>query len=343
MKSSMNRRRFLKTGAAGLVLAPSIARPAARAEFNLAFATLAPRGSSFHQSFQSMGQRWRESTNGRVGVTIYPGTQGGESAIVRRMGINQLQGAMLTAGGMGLIDKSPTALQLLPMMFQSWAEVDHVRETMRPRLEEAFNRRGYAVLFWGDAGWVRWFTKERIERPADLKGKKIFASAGDTESMEIMKDYYDPVALEPDKIFTALTTGLIEGVTLPPFLANFTQVATVAKHMLDLKYTPVTGALLVTRRTWEKLPADLRETMRVVAEETGAEVRKNSREEDDAAIDAMKNNQGLQITVATPEIEREWRTAIAHAYPQIRGTLVPAPLFDEVEKLLKEFRARTGG
>jgi TRAP-type C4-dicarboxylate transport system substrate-binding protein len=269
MKIPMNRRRFLKTGATGLLLAPGVARSAARPEFHFAFATLAPRGSSFHQAFQAMSQRWREASNGRVGVTIYPGTQGGEPAIVRRMGINQLQGAMLTAGGMGLIDKSPTALQLLPMMFRSWEEVDFVRETMRPRLEEAFNKRGYEVLFWGDAGWVRWFTKRRIERPGDLKGMKIFASAGDTDAMEIMKEYYDPVALEPDKIFTALTTGLIEGVTLPPFLANFTQIATVAKHMLDLKYTPVTGAMLVNRRAWEKIPADLRDKLRTIAEETG--------------------------------------------------------------------------
>jgi TRAP-type C4-dicarboxylate transport system substrate-binding protein len=338
----MNRRHFFRTSLLTAAAAPASVRAAAKAEFSLSFATLAPRGSSFHQSFQAMGQKWRQVSDGRVQATIYPGTQGGEPAIVRRMGINQLQGAMLTAGGMGLIDKSPTALQLLPLMFQSWEEVDQVRETMRPRLEEAFNRRGYEVLFWGDAGWVRWFTKKRVERPADLKPLKIFASAGDVEAMDIMKDYYEPVPLEADKIFTALTTGLIDGVTLPPFLANFTQVATVAKYMLDLKYAPVTGALLITRRAWERIPDDLRAKLRTVAEETGAEVRTNSRAEDDAAIGAMREKQGLQITSVNDDLENEWRRVISEAYPRLRGKIVPAPLFDEVQTLLKAFRNRTG-
>jgi TRAP-type C4-dicarboxylate transport system substrate-binding protein len=338
----MNRRSFLRSSIAAGISAPAIVRAAARPEFRLSFATLAPRGSSFHRSFQDMGQRWKEASQGRVDITIYPGTQGGESAIVRRMGIGQLQGAMLTAGGMGLIDKSPTALQLLPMMFQSWEEVDFVRETMRPRLEAAFDQKGYQVLFWGDAGWIRWFTREKVERPADLKRMKIFAAAGDVEAIDIMKRYYEPVPLEADKIFTALTTGIIDGVSLPPFLANFTQVATVARHMLDLKYTPVTGAMLVSHRAWRRVPEDLRETLGKIAEETGAQVRKNSRAEDDAAIDAMRAKQGLQITAVTPEIENEWRQVISEAYPLIRGRLVPAPLFDEVQDLLKKFRSRTG-
>lgn len=289
-----------------------------------------------------MGQKWREASGGRVEMTIYPGTQGGEATIVRRMGVSQLQGAMLTAGGMGLIDKSPTAIQLLPMLFQEWDEVDHVREIMRPRLERAFKAKGYETLFWGDAGWTRWFTKRPIRVPADLKPMKIFASAGDQELIEIMKDYYQPVVLDADKIFQALSTGLIEGASLPAFLANFTQVATVAGHMLDLKYVPVVGAMVVTTKAWERIPADIREKLREISEAAGAEIRKNSRAEDDAAIDAMRQKHQLQITRVTPEIEAEWHRVIARAYPRIRGRLVPADLFDEVQVLLKKYRASKG-
>lgn len=334
------RRRFLTAGAFTVASAPAIVRAAAKAEFPLSFATAAPRGSSFHQAFQSMAQKWKDASDGRVDITIYPGTQGGEPAIVRRMGINQLQGAMLTAGGMSQIDKAPTALQLMPMVFESWAEVDHVRDIMRPRLEQALNQKGFKVIFWGDAGWVRWFTKKPILRPADIKPLKIFTEAGDTSSLEIVREYYQPVPLEPDKIFTGLTTGLIEGVPLPALIANFTQVATVAKHMLDLKYAPVTGALLVNTKAWERIPAELREKLNPIAEATGAEVRKNSRAEDDAAIAAMQSKQGLTVAKATQDVVEEWRKVISTAYPAIRGKLVPAALFDEVLSLVKAFRAK---
>ena len=335
-----NRRQFLTAATAGAFAFPAVVRAATAPEFPLRFGTVAPRGSSFHQSFQNMADEWKRVSGGRVEVTIYPGTQGGEPQIVRRMGINQLQGAMLTAAGMGQIDKAPTALQLIPMVFQSWDEVDFVREKMRAHLEKALNDKGYEVLFWGDAGWVRWFTKKPILRPADVKTMKIFAATGDQAAIEILKDYYQPVPLEPDKIFTALSTGLIEGVPLPAFLANFTQVATVASHMLDLKYAPVTGAMVVTRRTWEKIPADLRTQLLAIGEKTGTEVRRNSRAEDDAAIQAMREKQGLKVTSATPEVVAEWSRTIGEAYPRLRGQIVPAPLFDEVLALLKEFRSR---
>lgn len=339
---SISRRRFLATSSFAITSAPAIVRAATKAEFSFSFATAAPRGSSFHQTFQNMIQKWKEASGGRVDVTLYPGTQGGEAAIVRRMGINQLQGAMLTAGGMAQIDRAPTALQLMPMVFNDWPEVDHVRDIMRPRLEEALVQKGYHVLFWGDAGWVRWFTKKPVLRPSDIKPMKIYADTGDPAGLEIVREYYQPVPLEPDKIFTALSTGMIEGVSMPAFLANFTQIATVTGHMLDLKYIPLTGAMVVSAKAWNRIPEDLREKLRAIGDETGTEVRKNSRAEDDAAIGVMQSKQGLKVAQATPEVVAEWRRVISGAYPAIRGKIVPAPLFDEVMSLVKAFRAKAG-
>lgn len=335
----VSRRTALAAGALALAARPWSARGAERAEFRLAVATLAPRGSSFHKAFQSMGDEWKTLSGGRVELVIYPGTQGGEPTMVRRLGVNQLQGAMLTAAGMGIIDPSATALQLIPMAFQSWAEVDHVRERLRGELEVEFKNKGYEILTWADAGWVRWFSKRPLRTPADLKPMRVFAVAGDQPALDIVRDYYQPVVLEADKIYTALSTGMIDAVPLPAFLANFTQVATVAPHMLDLKYAPVVGAMVVTRRAWEKIPADLQALLRAAGEKAGETIRRQSRAEDDDAIKAMQAKQGLQVTPATPELVREWEQVISQAWPRIRGTLVPAPLFDKVLAELKTFRA----
>ncbi len=335
----LSRRAALAAGALALAAAPWRARAAERPEFRLAVGTLAPRGSSFHKAFQDMGDDWKKVSGGRVELVIYPGTQGGEATMIRRMGVNQLQGAMLTAAGMGDIDKSATALQLLPMAFQSWAEVDHVREALRPELERQFNARGYEIIFWADAGWVRWFSRRPIRTPADLRPMRVFTSPGDREAMEITRDYYQPVVLEADKIYTALSTGQLDAVALPAFLANFTQIATVAPYMLDLKYAPVVGAMILTRRAWERIPADLQKRLREAGEKAGETIRQQSRREDDEAIQAMRDKQGLQVATVTPETEQEWRAVIGQAWPKIRGKLVPADLFDRVRKELEDFRA----
>jgi hypothetical protein len=41
----------------------------------------------------------------------------------------------------------------------------------------------------------------------------------------------------------------------------------------------------------------------------------------------------------TPEVEAEWRRAAEQMYPLVRGKMVPAEFFDEVQRLLREYRA----
>ena len=270
----------------------AIAAPMSAAEpaYKLRVATVAPRGSSFHKCFQDMGEQWRSAPGGGVVLDIYPGTQGGEPTIVRRMNprVAQLDGAMLTAVGMAQIDRSVTALQLMPMMFHSWDEVDFVRERLRPRLEKTFYDKGYVVLFWGDAGWVRWFSKKPILRPADLKPMNVFATSGDPDLVEMMKAYYNPIVLEPDKILSSLQTDMINTVPIPAFLANFLQVPGQTGHMLDMDYVPVVGAMVITRRAWDKLSSATQAGLRQIADKAGEEIRRNSRKEDTDAIATMR-------------------------------------------------------
>jgi hypothetical protein len=47
---------------------------------------------------------------------------------------------------------------------------------------------------------------------------------------------------------------------------------------------------------------------------------------------------GLNVVNATPEIEAAWRQKCEESYPKIRGSIVPAERFDEVRKLLDEYR-----
>ena len=62
------------------------------------------------------------------------------------------------------------------------------------------------------------------------------------------------------------------------------------------------------------------------------------RRDDEVAVQAMRSR-GLKVQALTPEIEAEWRQLAEQLYPMIRGTLVPADLLDEVQRLLREQRA----
>jgi len=330
---------WLRAGwvAAVAVLGAALVTQAAQ---RLKLATLAPSGSSYHKSLLTMREAWRKASGGAVDLVVYAdGKLGGESDSVGLMSVNSIQAAMLTAIGLAEIEPDVAGLQNIPMGFHDFDEVDYVGQKLQPMLEERLAKKGFVVLFWSDAGWVRFFSKKPVVRPDDLKKLKLFTWAGDPPMLDIYKSAgFQPVPLETADILPSLQTGLIEASPMPPVFALATQADTRAPFMLDLNWAPLVGACIVRQATWEKLPAAQREQMLKAAAQAGKEIKANSRQEADEAVAAMKKR-GLQVTPVSPALEAEWRTAAEEAYPKIRGKIVPADIFDEVLRLLKEYRA----
>lgn len=318
--------------------------PAAQsAPVKLRLGTLVPKNSLYHRTLLEMGETWKKAQNDGSTFTVYAdGSQGGEIDTAKRMRIGQLNAGLLSIVGLREIEPAVSALQNMPLMFRSWEEVDYVREKMRPAMEKKFFDKGYVVLFWGDAGWVRFFSREPAIRPDDYKRMKMFAWAGEPEQMEIMKAMgYQPVSLETSDVLPALQTGLINVVPATPYYALATQFNGPAPHMLDLNWAPIVGALVVTRKAWESMSPSGQEALRGAAAKSGAEMRARARVEDSDAVAAMQKR-GLQVTKLSPAQEAEWRKFAEGIYPKIRGALVPAETFDEVQRLLTEYRAAGG-
>lgn len=303
--------------------------------------TLAPKGSSYHRSLQRMGETWRQASGGAVELIIYAGgIQGGEAAMVERMWINQAQSGLLTAVGLEEIEPAVSGLQNMPMMFRTLDEVDHIGKQLQPKLEKRMLDKGFVVLSWVDTGWVRFFSRSPVVRVDDLKKLKLFTWAGDTKTMDVMtRAGLRPVPLETADILTGLQTGLIDAVPLPPFYALASQVYRPAPHMLELNWAPLVGALVITKRAWDRIPAELRPELLAAAGRAGAEIKAAGRREGAEAVTTMREKWGLTVHEITPEVEAEWRETAEAAYPSIRGKIVPADIFDEVRRLLDAHRA----
>lgn len=302
-------------------------------------ATLAPKGSSFHQSLQIMGDKWRDAPGGGASLTIYTdGTMGSEFDVIRRMRIGQLQAAMLTVVGLAEIEESVHALEYMPMMFRSLEEMEYVLENLRPMLEKKMMEKGFVTLFWGDAGWIRWFTSKPVKYPEDLKDLKTFVWAGDTKQADLMKAAgYHPVPLEASDILTGLQTGMIDVVSTTPTYALAGQFYRKARYMLEVNWAPLLGATVVTKKVWDSLsPAD-QEFILQTAVEAGRDMRAQSRQESEQSVKAMQER-GLVVQEVDAEIQGRWEAAAREFYPKIRGDMVPAEIFDEVQRHIREYR-----
>ncbi len=330
----------MKTRLAALLLGAVLALNAFAADKQLRIGTLAAKNSLYHRQLMELGEAWRTAQGGQGKYLVYPdGSQGGETDMVRRMRIGQLQGGLLSVVGLREIEPSIAALQNMPMMFKSWEEVDYVREKMRPAMEKKFLEKGFVVLAWGDAGWVRFFSKTPAFAPNDFKGMKFFAWGAEADQQEIMKNLgYTPVPLETADILPAIQTGMINAVPSTPYFALATQIYTTANHMLDLNWSPIVGALIITKKAWDELTPEGQVIVREAGAKAGVQLRAKARQEVDEAVEAMKKR-GLTVNKPNAEQMKEWNALADGLYPRIRGKLVPAEQFDEVVALLKAFRA----
>ena len=305
----------------------------------LRIGTLAPKNSLYHRQLIEVGEAWRVSQGGTAKFLVYPdGSQGGETEMARRMRIGQLQGALLSVVGLRDIEPSIAALQSLPLLFKTWEEVDYVREKMRPAMEKKFLDKGFVVLAWGDAGWVRFFSKEPAFKPTDYQKMKFFAWGGEADQQEIMKSMgYTPVPLETSDILPAIQTGMITVVPSTPYFALASQIYNTAPHMLEINWAPIVGALVVTKKAWDEMSPETQVSVLSASDKAGTQIRAKARLEVEEAVNAM-HKRGLVVNRPNPEQMREWDALAAKLYPRIRGTLVPAETFDEVFRHLKAYR-----
>ena len=334
--------RLIASLAAVLLGAAPVAATAqgAAAPVRIRLGTLVPQGTSYHRILQTMGEAWRTATNGRVQTTVYAGTMGSEGELVRRLRLGQLQAATLSGVGMKELEPGIGAVQSVPMLFRSIAELEFVMSRIEADLNRRLYERGFVVLFWADAGWVRFFSRTAATRPDEFRRMKLFITAGETEEFDIMRSAgYQPVALEWTDALTSLQTGMIDALETIPFYALAGQFYTVASHMLELNWAPLIGATVVSRRTWESLPEETRTALRAAAVASGREFKARALAEAEESVAAMRQR-GLVVHPVTPAVEQEWRTVAETFYPRIRGTMAPADMFDQVQRLLAEYRAR---
>ena len=303
-------------------------------------ATLAPEGTEWHGLLVELGQQWKVVTNGDVRLRIYPGgVVGDERDMIRKMRIGQIHGAAISNEGMTEINPYFTTFYM-PMMYQSYDEVDFVRDRLSNELLNKTEENGFKILTMVDVGWAYWFSTEPIYTPDDLKNNKIFIWAGDYKSAQLYEKHgYQPVPLAMTDVLSGLQTGLITSLGFNPLYALAQQLFGIADNMLDMKWGNLTAAIIIDLKTWNKIKPEYQESMLSVAKSIGDGFQQKNRYDSDKSVEVMKKY-GLKVNTPTPEQVKIWDELIKSMGPDIRGSLIEEKAFDRLMEIKKEMESR---
>jgi len=331
-------RRFSLTA---VLLAICIASAAhAFQEIRLRIGTVVPRGSLWHDTLQYIAQDWQRIVGPELKVVIHPDSQlGDESDMVQKARGGIIDAVGLSSVGLSRIDDGVSCLQM-PMMFESYEELDFVRERIAPELERRIESRGFKVLHWADGGWVYVFTKKGARTPDDLRRLRLFTSAGDPETERLYRDVgFNVVPLSATDLVPMLQAGKLDAFALPPLFAQMQELFKLAPNMTDVRWVPLVGGTVITLKAWERLPESKRGALLEAARKPGDRLRAEIRRMGDVAVVEMQKR-GLKVVEIDGATRREWQAEAEKAYTKLRGDYCPAEVFDEVKTLRDGYRTK---
>jgi len=302
-------------------------------------ATLAPDGSSWVKTFNTINAEIQQKTEGQVRLRIYPGgVLGDEKDMLRKMNIQQIHGAALSSPGLSTLYKEIDIFQV-PFLFQNHGEVDYVLTNMDSFFRKGLAKSGYVLLGWTGGGFVRLMTMTPATTLEDLKQAKVWTWEDAPISRAIFEEAgVTGIPLSVPDVLVGLQTGLVDVVYAPPAGAIALQWFTRVKYITDLPLIYVTGGVLIRKNVFQRLETAHQKIVQQVFDDHLRKLIGVLRQDNQEALKIMVKH-GVQIVKPPPDQIEVFKQISARALEDLpESTFAPATLA-EANRLLLEYRA----
>ena len=253
--------------------------------------TFAPPASDWGKILNQMKKELMTKSDGQLQFNIRHLDEGD---VIERMKKGQLDAASLTATGLGHILKASFIFQL-PMLFDTYDELDYVRDKLSPEFSKMFKDKRYVLLGWGDLGFIHLFSKECIVTQNDLKKKRNWAWSIDPIGKKFVSECGREAILLPiGKVKSALENNDIQTVYTSPYACLIFQWHTELNYMSDLRLAAGVGATIISKRKYDRLSSEHQRLLQKVAEQYHEELVEIIRDKNEESIGVL---QGLPFSI----------------------------------------------
>ncbi len=336
----MGRGDVIKILALGLLIVLFFTQPVMGAEktFLIKMGTLAPEGSSWMKTLNTLNAEVMKKTENKVQFRIYPGgVLGDEMDMLRKLKIDQIQSVALTSAGLSTFFKELDVLQV-PFLFQTYEEVDTTLKRMDPFFRKGLEDNGYVLLGWSEAGFVNLMSTVPIASVADLKKAKVWI----WEDSPMSKAIFDEAGVKaipltiPD-VLVGLQTGLVEVVYAPPAGAISLQWFTKIKYLTDVPLIYLAGGVIVKKDLFRQIPQTSQDFILQSFQQHLDQLKVITRNENRDAIKVMVKN-GVKIITSSKSQIDEYKRLSNNAMGHISGQTFSKKVLDEVTSFLESYR-----
>lgn len=228
-------------------------------KFSHVVANNTPKGKGAER-FKQLAE---ERTQGRVKVEVYANSslyKDKEEMEALQLGaVQMLAPSLAKFGPLGV--KEFEAFDL-PYLFRSKAALNAVVEG--PIGKDLLNKlepKGIKGLAYWDNGFKVFSANKPLKTPADFRGLKMRIQSSKVLDAQMRALGATPQVMAFSEVYQALQTGVVDGTENPPSNFETQKMYEVQKHLTVSNHGYLGYAVIVNKKFWDGLPADIRKTL----------------------------------------------------------------------------------
>lgn len=284
-------------------------------KFSHVVANSTPKG----KAAEFFAKRAAELTKDKVKVEVYSNSalyKDKEEMEALQMGAVQMLAPSLAK--FGPLGAKEFEVFDFPFIFDNDADLHKITQgPIGASLLAKLEPKGIKGLAYWDNGFKSFSANTPIKTPADLKGKKMRIQSSKVLEEEMRSLGAMPQVMPFSEVYQALSTGVVDGTENPISNLYTQKMHEVQKYLTLTNHGYLGYAVIVNKKFWEGLPADVRGQLEQAMKEATVYANKIAQEENDNALAEVKKSGKTEVYTPTKEERLAFKKAMAPVHSKM--------------------------
>ena len=313
----------LSTLIAGMALAGLTALAAAQAPIVIKLSHVVANDTPKGKASEFFAKRAAELTKGKVKVEVYANStlyKDKEEMEALQLGAVQMLAPSLAK--FGPLGVKEFEVFDLPFIFDNDAELHKVTQgPLGKKLLGLLEAKGIRGLAYWDNGFKSFSANKPLKSPDDFKGLKMRIQSSKVLEAQMRALGSLPQVMAFSEVYQALQTGVVDGTENPHSNLYTQKMYEVQKNMSLTEHGYLGYAVIVNKKFWDGLPAEVHGQLEQAMTEATAYANKIAKEENDAALDKVRQSGKTQIYQPTPAERLALKKAMAKVHKEMESRI----------------------
>lgn len=262
-------------------------------------------------------------TKGRVRVEVYPNStlykDSDEMAALQKGDVQMLAPSLAKFSGLGVKEFEVFDL---PFIFPTKTALYRVTDgPIGKDLLKKLEPQGIVGLAYWDNGFKNMSANKALLTPADFKGLKLRIQGSEVIAAQMRALGATPKVMNLADTYAALKSGAVDGTENPSTNMLSQKMNQVQTHLTVSKHGYLGYAVIVNKKFWDGLPADIRASLTsALAESTDFE-KSYAQLDNDRALQAIEKTGKTEVYVLSTDEQAQWRRAMQPVQQQMAGRI----------------------